>query len=267
MNKIKRLFLFNPVNLSKIETSYKELMEQTGRGKATLSGYKTKRQKVRLFNSFLVDEKTPIKVLREMAATFMPVDEVWKKVPGFPNTVSSYGRIKSEKTNDFMIPYINRAGYMAIRLKRAGKCFTIALHRLIAMVFLAKDEEERIYYFKFKDSDEHLFSGEKEYVAHLNRKIFDNRACNLVWCNSKELHRIRKSKTISVLKLDKETEKPLDFYFSIEQAGVENNISPTAIGQCLSGKTKTSAGFKWRIDTGEDIEFEDIDYGGLTAYV
>lgn len=270
MNKIKRVFLFNPTNLLKLETTYKELVELTGRATATLSSYKNKGYKIKEFNSFLVDSNTPIKRLREMAATFAPKDEVWKEVPGFANTVSSYGRIKSSRNNDFMIPYINRAGYMAIRLKRGGRCFTIALHRLIAMVFLAKDEEERVYYFKFKESDDYLFnsSSKKEYVAHINNKKFDNRACNLVWCNSKELHRIRRSKTIPVLKIDPETLKPIDFYFSIRQAARENMVCDNAIQRCLKGKSKTSAGYMWKIDTGEDIrfEYENYEYERLLSY-
>ena len=188
-----------------------------------------------------------------MAKKSVISDEAWVPIPGYPNTISTYGRVKSNKNNDYMIPFLNRAGYMAIRLKKDGKYITFPIHRLVAMVFIPKGDDSRVYYFKHKRSDDFLFKQQdnKDAVGHKNGKKYDNRVTNLDWMNTKQVNRIKTKKTIPVLKLCPETNEILDFYESIKDAAAEHYVCANAIQRCLKGHVKTSAGFKWIKDTGE----------------
>lgn len=241
MRPKKKVYLFNPYNLYKEETSYDELMEKTNLGRATLSSYKNKKYLMKRFNAFLVDDSTTIRELREMASRAIIPDEMWARIPGFPNTVSTYGRVRSDKNNDFMIPFLNRSGYLAVRLKQDGKCISVPIHRLVAIIFLDNKEE-----------DIHLFKTKRECVLHFNGRRFDNRVTNLLWIDRADIHDAILYNSVSVVKICPETHQVLDFYESLELAGEANYISPVAIGNCIKGKTKTSAGYLWKESTWEE---------------
>ena len=260
MKRGRKLFLFDPYSLMKRETNYKELMELTEQSMASLSSYKTRGRIIKRLNAYLVDEFATLSDLRKLANSVTIKDEVWARVPGFPNTVSTYGRVRSDRNNDFMIPYISRAGHLTIRLKRDKKTVTIPIHRLVALVFIEKDKEcKGLYYLNCGSRDEDLLELMKQNtdcVVHRNGKLFDNRVVNLIWSNRGEIRKLtsHSGNSIPVLKICAKTGRILDFYESIAAAGAENFINPNAIGNCIKGKSKTSGGFLWRIDRGESVE-------------
>ena len=50
----------------------------------------------------------------------------------------------------------------------------------------------------------------------------------------------------AVVKINKETDEEIKVYESIKSACLENNIHQSSLSQCLTGKTKTCVGFKWK---------------------
>lgn len=110
--------------------------------------------------------------------------ENWKPILGYEGfyEVSDLGRVRSvdrfvntairhsdtaHRRGRVLKQNVKRSGYMAVDLAAHGKTKTIAVHRLVAMAFLPKDEG-------------------RPQVNHKNCNKADNRAVNLEWCTPEE---------------------------------------------------------------------------------
>lgn len=77
-----------------------------------------------------------------MASDFVPDDEVWRDIPGFPGyQASSFGRIRSCKQGSWRVlrptPH-PKTEYLVVSLRVAGRYVARSVHRLIAATFLGE---------------------------------------------------------------------------------------------------------------------------------
>ncbi len=90
--------------------------------------------------------------------------EMWKKIDGFENySVSTFGRIRNDKTGIIRKPQVYTKGYYSVRLN--GK--NLLVHRLVALAFLENPERKPV-------------------VDHINGDRKDNNASNLRWVTTAE---------------------------------------------------------------------------------
>lgn len=90
--------------------------------------------------------------------------EIWKKIEGYENySVSTYGRVRNDKTGRILKPRCVSHGYMQIRLHNSNGNKQFYVHRLVAMSFISNPDN-------------------LPYVNHKNEIRDDNRAINLEWC-------------------------------------------------------------------------------------
>ena len=100
------------------------------------------------------------------------VDEEWENVVGFEDyfMVSNYGHVWSKRTNKFLIPVKNKAGYLTIPTKiggRQGKAYCLRVHRMVAEAFISNPDE-------------------KPFINHIDCDKTNNHVSNLEWCTNEE---------------------------------------------------------------------------------
>ena len=190
--------------------------------------------------------------------------ETWKDVVGFEGMyqVSNLGRIKSlnySRTNKekIMKPSLTTNGYLRVVLRKDGKSFTRAVHRLVAEAFLPNVDN-------------------LEEVNHKDECKTNNSLNNLEWCNRKYninygtarqrrkdtwIKRFNngeynfgdnlyfmggnigdKRKAILQLSLDFELVKEWDS----AKSTLEYGFDPGTVTKCCKGKRKTHKGFLWK---------------------
>lgn len=139
------------------------------------------------------------------------------------------GNVWSYRRNKFLKPFMSNTGYLQVALCKDGKSKTYLLHRLIAETLLPNPEN-------------------KPQVHHIDGCRTNPALSNLQWTtpkenNNDELHKQRcrtKGKKVYCIELDKE-------FDSMTAAAREIGISPSRISECCRGKTKTCAGYHWKI--------------------
>jgi len=173
------------------------------------------------------------------------MEEIWKPVDQFPNyNVSNLGNIKNIITNK-LLKIMYKDGYVNISLKHNELKKTFKVHRLIALAFIENPEN-------------------KSDVNHKDKNKINNNVSNLEWMTRKEnnIHRckdliITTNKNKPICRIDKNTCEILETYNSIEDAAIwafNNELTQNthngrnAIGNCISGLSKISYGFKWSLE-------------------
>jgi hypothetical protein len=203
-------------------------------------------------------------------------NEIWKTIEEFPiYEVSNLGRIKNTISQKILCNNI-KSGYHHVCLINSNYRKNCKLHRVIAMAFIPNPEN-------------------KSDVNHKDKNKLNNKLSNLEWMTRKEncLHKCenliyKSNKNKPLLRIDKDTNKIMEKYYSIESAGTwvyNNNFTKTihngrnALGNCVNGLSKSAYGFKWEYeDKYQDLENEiwkeviikDIDitiYGNKKYYV
>ena len=192
------------------------------------------------------------------------MQEIWKEIPNTNGLyfASSKGRIKSSDRlryyNAFHTPgyYVrkgrilktplNSHGYPCVTIKFTdGTQKVITVHRLIALTFLKKPNEE------------------SNQINHKDGNKTNNSIDNLEWCTAREnlLHAFatglnkgskpmlgktsgKSPRAKSIYKCDLQG-NILNKYVCITDAAKELNISPSHITSCAKGKRKSCAGYKW----------------------
>jgi hypothetical protein len=182
------------------------------------------------------------------------MNETWKTITDYPNyDISNYGNVKNIITNK-LLRTSEKDGYIGISLTQNGKRNSFKIHRLVAIAFIENPEN-------------------KSDVNHKDKNKGNNAVSNLEWMTRKEnnIHRcqdikIKNNKNKQLNRIDGKTDEVLEQYNSIEDAAIwafNNNLTKNnhngrnSIGNCITGLTKTSYGYKWELlNDNDDLEGE-----------
>lgn len=155
-------------------------------------------------------------------------NEIWKDVcDGYK--VSNYGRvlslakttIRGRKYDKILSASKKDNGYYTVSINGNNEY----VHRLVAKAFI--DNPNNLNEINHKDEDKS-----------------NNRVDNLEWCTkSYNVYNDYSIKCKSkIIKIYNGTET---IYNSVSEATIKNNISVSAIYNCLYGKSKTCGGYEW----------------------
>jgi hypothetical protein len=89
-------------------------------------------------------------------------------------TIDREGKLWSKKTNIFMKPYVNKDGYLYVRLSKNGKQKTFGIHRLLGLAYIPNPEN-------------------KPTVDHIDINTSNNSLSNLRWATRKEQQENKKA--------------------------------------------------------------------------
>lgn len=93
------------------------------------------------------------------------ITEIWKPIENFNNyQISSLGRVKNISTGKVLKGSDNGEGYLQVKLFKAGKGYTIKIHRLVAETFLENPENYPC-------------------INHIDECKANNAVSNLEWCS------------------------------------------------------------------------------------
>lgn len=180
--------------------------------------------------------------------------EIWKPIENFYNyEVSSLGNVQNIKTGKMMKLSI-KSGYYHVGLTNEYDKKSFKVHRLVALSFLENAEN-------------------KSDVNHKDKNKLNNTLDNLEWMTRQEntIHRslgikIKCNKNKPIFRMDKISGVILEQYNSIQDAGIwatinnytkNSYIGRNAIGNCLTGNSKSAYGFIWQYEKKyEDLEGE-----------
>lgn len=94
--------------------------------------------------------------------------EIWRKVSGYEDySVSSWGRVRNDKTKDLVYQEKHEKGYMRVDLRVDGKRHHMKVHRLVAEAFVPNP-------------------GAKPQVNHKDGNNKNNSFTNLEWVTDEE---------------------------------------------------------------------------------
>lgn len=94
-------------------------------------------------------------------------EEVWKKIAGFNYSVSTKGRVKSDRSGKIIQPWRLRQGYLQIGLMKDGRRHRFLVHRLVAEAFIVREDYQID-------------------VNHLDLDKANNTVSNLEWVSKQE---------------------------------------------------------------------------------
>jgi hypothetical protein len=97
----------------------------------------------------------------------MSIVEEWRNIENNHYSVSSFGRVRNDKTNKYISLCLGNNGYYRCHLWNNNKQKTFLIHRLVATAFIDNPEN-------------------KPQVDHINNNKNDNRIENLRWVTDKE---------------------------------------------------------------------------------
>ena len=153
--------------------------------------------------------------------------EIWKEILDYPGYfVSNEGRIKSckqDKNGKILKGKINK-GYITVDLRKEGKTYNFALHRLVLSAF-CPIENEKNYTVNHKDGDR-----------------FNNTLDNLEWLtlseNTAHARHILKSGKAAIAVRIVENDGTEKIYSSISEAAQDQGVAKTTISRWISGQRK-----------------------------
>jgi len=168
--------------------------------------------------------------------------EEWRTVPNTENLykVSTFGRLLSYHKYPYIYLHnfddqltVDYNDYINTTIHLKDKSFSCRIHQLVAKTFIPNPLN--------------LTS-----INHKNEIKNDNRVVNLEWCDQRynnmynDRHlKVALKKSKSVNKIDKETGTIIKRYNSIKDAAIEHNVNSVAISNAASGRSISSANFKW----------------------
>lgn len=162
-------------------------------------------------------------------------NEQWKDIKGYNGLyqISDYGRVKSfVKNKPIILKQTNVTNYLFVNLYDKSKHKKpVAIHRLVAETFISNPNNLPL-------------------VMHVDDNKHNNRYTNLMWgtysdnildAYDKGLNTRRKTITGTSIVTGDIVE-----YKSITDASRDLKICVSAIANCLSGRSKVSAGYVWK---------------------
>ena len=226
------IYLFNPINGMKEKTTYELLSGITGMSKSSLRCYKSRMLKIKAINEYLIDDIADPKVLKNILQNEVIKDEIWRYIEGYNGVyeVSNYGRVR--KGSKIMIQDLGSTKeFLRVRLLKDGKRKECRVSRLVANAFIEKEFQSQ------------------NIVFHKNGNIHDNHADNLEWIRRKDIPRkqLKRSRAISIAKIDTFTGEILDEYDSMREACRENYMGHSTLWEAIRKRDGISCGYKWEI--------------------
>lgn len=175
-------------------------------------------------------------------------NEIWKDIDdGYK--VSNYGRILSlakttirgRKYDKILSASKKDNGYYTVNINGNNEY----VHRLVAKAFI--DNPNNLNEINHKDEDKSnnrvaiAVSGKNGCILMCCKRIKYNTYKGFIWrfINDNDYSIKHKSKIVRIYN-DVET-----IYNSINEAAIKNNVSASAIYNCLYGKSKTCGGYEW----------------------
>ena len=96
--------------------------------------------------------------------------EIFKPIEGYSDyEVSTWGRVFSRRTGDFLVPQYNKKGYLRVDLRNENGRKHFKIHRLVAKAFIPNPDG-------------------KPQVNHIDGNKSNNSVTNLEWVTNKENH-------------------------------------------------------------------------------
>lgn len=155
--------------------------------------------------------------------------ETWKKIVGFENyEISNLGRVKSkQQLNERILKHrISKFGYHRVMLQNNGFTKAYSVHRLVAIYFIKNNEN-------------------KPDVNHIDCDKSNNNFMNLEWVTKSEniKHAFLNGRIKKFKMVIREDGK---LYNSIIEAAKDNNVTTSAINNCLNKRSKKSNNYVFK---------------------
>lgn len=185
---------------------------------------------------------------------------VLKAIPGYEGeySASADGRIYSHKTERWLKPNISRNGYESVELFNEGVGKRMFIHRLIAITFIPNPEnKEQVNHKdenKRNNSLENLeWSTRRENMNYGTRILRQINSTDYTTERRKNIARKNgKAAAKSVLQISR-TGEIINRFDSIVEAQKALSVKRSHIVECCRGKRKSSNGYLWRYERGEDL--------------
>lgn len=212
------LYLYDPRTNILTETTYNYLQDLTGKNRANLASYKSRRLKIKGINCYLADENTTVEQRREWYEKEKYHDEHWINISGseYAFKISNYGRVKRIYKNGrekFLLPFRRKKkGNLFIKVRWKGRYGEYKISQLVASHFIREPNLG-------------------EAVIHKNSIITDDYAGNLKVVTNHELGKLTGHKAGSkpVVMIDTTTNEVIDEFRSAREAGRKTFFSYQAI--------------------------------------
>lgn len=158
--------------------------------------------------------------------------EIWKDIPGFEGIykISNFGNVHSIRYNKLIKISIGKRGYRVISLWYRGKGKTVAIHRLLALLFIPN--ELNLPCVNHKDGNKlnnDLNNLEWVTYSQNNQHAFDMKlkiANNPFGTKSKRgLFNLDELKQIKIMKEEGYTNKHIAEYFDVEKSTIQKITS------------------------------------------
>lgn len=222
------MYLYDPRYNTSQPITYDKIEAITGIKKGTLMTYKSRRLLIMSINCYIIDDKTPLKVRKELYAKQVIENEIWRPI-NHQYSVSDHGRFKKKYKRDketYIMPFVKKqSGYPYIKLNLDGKLKEYKVSHLVAKYFIGERPGYRI--------------------RHKNGIKFDCYAGNLEFITMQELGKLtgHKSNSKEIVKLCLETNEPLEWYRSSREAAKENYMSYQTVLENCHKRTKLAGGY------------------------
>lgn len=185
------------------------------------------------------------------------MEEIWRDVVGYEGyyKVSNIGNIKGVCRRVYsynggltiperqMIPYKHKCGYLKIALTKEHNPITYLVHRLVAIAFIDNPENKRTVNHKDGNRTNNGVAN-LEWMTHKENIIHSFTNLNRVAYHKGKYGKEYNPQCVRVIKTTLDGEY-IEEYESVRLAAEANGVKPPNIFSVLSGKYKTSAGFKW----------------------
>ena len=165
------------------------------------------------------------------------MNEKWAHIPAYGKdySVSTAGRVWSNKRSRLMALRPRYDGYLDVTLCRNGKHKQELVHRLVVAAFLLNPDAQTF-----------------TQVNHKDRRRDNNNLDNLEWCTPLyNTHYAGASLSCakSILQLDL-NDNLIKKHLSIRGAGKATGVNFANICSCARGTAKTAGGFRWQYARG-----------------